>query len=173
MEEFFFGKRLIRIKWHLPKYIVLNSFLIFSAWQPFNEMTFEHTEYLLWVSFSCWCVLSQKHCVLVFSVSGMVRQWQCVRLKTRFLSKWESHKPTPAGSHHYCRTAHIKQIIIIIISSPRTFLSSTKSINWVDHACGNHNPPLWRGLGGSIFSVPNQVHLRSFEQLIGHYTVVS
>ena len=123
MEEILFGKRLIRMKWHLPKYIVLNSFLIFSAWQPFNEMTFEHTEYLLWVSFSCWCVLSQKHCVLVFSVSGMVRQWQCVRLKTRFLSKWESHKPTPAGSHHYCRTAHIKQIIIIIIiSSPRIFL---------------------------------------------------
>ena len=45
MEEILFGKRLIRIKWHLPKYIVLNSFLIFSAWQPFNEMTFEHTYY--------------------------------------------------------------------------------------------------------------------------------
>ena len=118
--EILFGKRLIRMKWHLPKYIVLNSFLIFSARQPFNEMTFEQSEYLLWVSFSRWCVLSQKHCVLVVSVSGMVRQWQCVRLKTRFLSKWESHKPTPAGSHHYCRTAHIKQIIIIIISSCRT-----------------------------------------------------
>ena len=29
------------------------------------------------------------------------------------------------------------------------------------------------GWGGSFFSAPNQVHLRSFEQLIGHYTVVS
>ena len=27
--------------------------------------------------------------------------------------------------------------------------------------------------GDTIFYVPNQVHLRSFEQLIGHYTVVS
>ena len=90
--------------------------------------------YLLWVSFNCWCVLSQKHCVLVFSVSGMVRQWQCVRLKTRFLSKWESHKPTPAGSHHYCRTAHIKQIIIIIIiSSSRTFFFN--KIDWLSWSC--------------------------------------